>query len=101
MFVTSLTSAGAFASCIGSRILPVRAFGIFSAIVVPMVFIQTVCILPFIYYFYEKCLMNTGRSSCFCCKSKEKISGDHPDLKLDELDGDDEMEKEKENAMMR
>ena len=101
MFVTSLTSAGAFASCIGSRILPVRAFGIFSAIVVPMVFIQTVCILPFIYYFYEKCLMSTGKSSCCCCKSKEKISGDHPDLKLDELDGEDEEEKEKENAMMR
>ena len=53
MFVTSLTSAGAFASCIGSRILPIKAFGIFSAIVVPMVFLQTVCMLPFIYYFYE------------------------------------------------
>jgi protein dispatched 1 len=39
MFVTSLTSAGAFASCIGSRILPIKAFGIFSAIIVPMVFI--------------------------------------------------------------
>jgi len=45
--------------------------------------------------------MNTGRSSCCCCKSKEKISGDHPDLKLDELDGEDEEDKEKENAMMR
>ena len=39
MFVTSLTSAGAFASCIGSNIMPIKAFGIFSAIVVPMVYI--------------------------------------------------------------
>jgi len=65
-----------------------------------MVFIQTVCVLPFIYYFYEKYLMTTDNCCC-CCKSKEKISQDHPDLKLDELDGEDEVEKEKENAMMR
>lgn len=39
MFVTSLTSAGAFASCTGSKIMPIQAFGIFSAIAVPMVYI--------------------------------------------------------------
>jgi predicted RND superfamily exporter protein len=99
MFVTSLTSAGAFASCIGSKIIPVKAFGIFSAVVVPMVFIQTVCILPFIYYFYELYLFNS--SFCCCCKSKDKISEDHPDLKLDELNGENKETEEKENAMMR
>lgn len=64
MFVTSLTSAGAFASCIGSRIMPIQAFGVFSAIIVPMVFIQTVMMLPLIYYFYENYVMN---ANCCCC----------------------------------
>jgi predicted RND superfamily exporter protein len=99
MFVTSLTSAGAFASCIGSRILPIKAFGIYSAIIVPMVFIQTVCILPFIYYFYELYLMNA--KCCCCCFSRQKMSKDHPELKLDELNGDEDSQKEKDNAMMR
>jgi predicted RND superfamily exporter protein len=92
MFVTSLTSAGAFASCIGSRIMPIQAFGIFSAIVVPLVFVQTVVILPVIYYFYEKYIMN---SSYCCCCSKTKTKkveqkSDFPELRLESLASDRE-----------
>ena len=91
MFVTSLTSAGAFASTMGSNLIPIKAFGIFSAIVVPMVYIQTVCMLPFIYYFYEIYMFKTNLcKSCSCCKAKDKISQDHPELKLEDLDGNDE-----------
>lgn len=95
MFVTSLTSAGAFASTMGSNLIPIKAFGIFSAIVVPMVYIQTVCMLPFIYYFYEIYLFKSSNlCKCCLCKSKEKISQDHPELKLDELDGNEESSQE-------
>jgi predicted RND superfamily exporter protein len=99
MFVTSLTSAGAFASCIGSRIMPIQAFGVFSAIVVPMIFIQTVVILPVIYYFYEKYIMN---NSCCCfCKNKEKVDkDDHPELRLDELESELESKISKDEIMM-
>lgn len=31
-----------------------------------------------------------SKSNCNCCATKEKISKDHPDLKIEELDGDNE-----------
>lgn len=39
MFVTSLTSAVMFASCVYSDIMPVRSFGVFAGLTVPLVFI--------------------------------------------------------------
>jgi len=43
MFITSLTSTVAFASCIGSKIMPIQAFGVFAAIVVSLVYVFTIC----------------------------------------------------------
>ena len=54
MFITSLTSTVAFASCMGSKIMPIQAFGIFAAIVVSLVYLITICFQPINYYFYEK-----------------------------------------------
>lgn len=42
MLVTSLTSAVAFFACAFSAIMPVRSFGIFAAIVVPVCFLITI-----------------------------------------------------------
>lgn len=44
MFVTSMTSAVMFASCVTTDIMPVRSFGVFAALTVPLVFIQTLFI---------------------------------------------------------
>lgn len=41
MFVTSFTSAVAFLACSLSPMMPIRAFGIFSAIIVPVCFLLT------------------------------------------------------------
>ena len=54
MLMTSATSTMAFVACSVSPVMPVRAFGIFSSLVVPVVFILTLTILPFAYFVYEK-----------------------------------------------
>jgi predicted RND superfamily exporter protein len=66
MFITSLTSTVAFASCIGSKIMPIQAFGVFAAIVVSLVYILTITFQPINYYIYDK----TGISKL--CKKKIK-----------------------------
>ena len=53
MFLTSATSTMAFVACSMSKIMPIRAFGIFSAIVVPTVYILTIAVMPFAYFIYE------------------------------------------------
>ena len=42
MLVTSLTSAVAFSACTTADVMPVRAFGWFATLVVPLVFLQTI-----------------------------------------------------------
>jgi predicted RND superfamily exporter protein len=63
MLVTSLTSAVAFSACILSDIMPIRAFGLFSTIIVPVVFVLTIFTQPINYYVYE--MLN-------CC-NKDKL----------------------------
>jgi len=58
MLVTSITSMVAFASCIMSNIMPIKSFGVFATIIVPLVYLQTILVQPFTYYFYEKYLIN-------------------------------------------
>ena len=57
MLMTSATSTMAFVACSVSPVMPVRAFGIFSSLVVPVVFILTLTILPFAYFVYEKFIL--------------------------------------------
>jgi predicted RND superfamily exporter protein len=42
MFVTSLTSSVAFLSCLCSKLMPIRAFGVFATIVVLVCFVLTI-----------------------------------------------------------
>ena len=58
MLVTSLTSSVAFSACTTSQVMPIRAFGWFATLVVPLLFLQTILFQPFVYFFYEKYLLN-------------------------------------------
>ena len=77
MLVTSLTSAVAFSACTTANVMPVRAFGWFATLVVPLVFLQTCFVQPFSYFYYEKHFMHRNWKSFF---KKE------PDIKAPELD---------------
>lgn len=70
MFMTSSTTAVAFLATCFSPIMPIQAFGIYSAILVPMNFLLTCYFLPPCVILYEKtCKLNC----CFiCAKSKKK-----------------------------
>ena len=67
MFMTSVTTSVAFLATFFSPIMPIRAFGIYSSILVPMVFILTCLILPPSVLIYDK-YFNT----CFFYSSTEK-----------------------------
>lgn len=62
MFMTSVTTSVAFLATFFSPIMPIRAFGIYSAILVPVLFILTCLILPAAVIIYENHF-----STCFCC----------------------------------
>lgn len=58
MFVTSVTSAVMFGSCVWSDIMPIRSFGWFASLVVVLVFLQTLIVQPFFYFLHERLWMN-------------------------------------------
>ena len=85
----------AFTSCIGSKIMPIQAFGVFAAIVVTLVYVITICFQPLNYYIYEK----TGVIDM--CK-KKKCRGDEKIENLDESTNHDQVpEKNLEEAPPR
>lgn len=63
MFMTSVTTSVAFLATFFSPIMPIRAFGIYTAILVPMVFILTCMILPPAVIIYDNHF-----KELFCCK---------------------------------
>ena len=81
ILVTSTTTAVAFAANALSDIRPIRAFGSFAAILIPMVFILLIMTVPSLQIihdrkFKEKCAYK--KICCFCCK-KGKENGTAPD----------------------
>lgn len=70
--VTSSTTAVAFLANASSDIRPIRAFGIFAAIIVPVNFLIVILIIPSAQIIYERHLKeNCAYSKCLCC-CKEK-----------------------------
>ena len=53
MFSTSITTACSYFSCYFSTIMPLRAFGIFAALLVMFCYVITIVVQPIIYYLYE------------------------------------------------
>ena len=58
MLVTSITSSIAFFSCAMTPIMPLKAFGYFAAILVPICFLVTVLVQPVCYYIFELTLLH-------------------------------------------
>jgi len=58
MLVTSLTSAIAFYACSFTVIMPLKSFGIFASLIVPMSYILTIIAQPIVYYIYEMYFIN-------------------------------------------
>lgn len=84
MAVTSSTTSVAFFANLFSPIMPIRAFGIFAGIIVPVNFFLVVMVFPGAVIFYEKYI--EGRFSKMCSRdSKTKNS--------DVLDNEDEVSK--------
>lgn len=66
IFVTSLTTAGAFLANLVSKIMPIKAFGVYAAIIVPVNFILVAFMFPPMLVFYDDNL----RERRFCKMSR-------------------------------
>ena len=60
IFVTSLTTAGAFCATALSPLVPLRSFGVFSAMVILCVFTLNALILPPLTVMYTRSLAGRG-----------------------------------------
>ena len=73
MFMTSCTTAVAFLATCFSPIMPIQAFGIYSAILVPMNFLLTCYFLPPCVILYEK----TCKNNCFFIINAQSVWTDN------------------------
>ena len=79
MAVTSSTTSVAFMANIASPMLPIRAFGVFAGIIVPINYLLVVMIFPPATIIYDKYLHGCVHNICcliFCCRKR----------KIDEVD---------------
>lgn len=68
MSVTSSTTAVAFFANALSPIMPIRAFGIFTGLLIPMNFLLVVLIMPPTVIWWERNVKN--KHKCCCCGKK-------------------------------
>ena len=66
--VTSSTTAVAFLANASSEIRPIRAFGIFAAIIVPVNFLIVIMVMPSVQIFYDRHLKSYYSYSLCCSK---------------------------------
>ena len=90
ILVTSSTTSVAFLANGLSEIVPIRAFGIFAAIIIPVNFVLIILIMPAIQLihdrYFAKCF-TYGKIFGFCCKccKKEKVPGADDEEEQDAL----------------
>ena len=70
MSVTTSTTCAAFLSNAFSKIMPIQAFGIYAAIIIPVNFILVCQMLPPMIIFYDKYLAH--RYCCIACSKAER-----------------------------
>jgi len=75
MAVTSSTTSVAFLANVFSPIMPIRGFGIYSGIIVPVNYLLVVMILPPAVIWYERYIDGCFTTCCckifFCCNTKK------------------------------
>ena len=74
--VTSSTTSVAFMANVFSPIMPIRGFGIYSGIIVPVNYLLVIMILPPAVIWYERyidgCITNICCKIFFCCNKEKK-----------------------------
>jgi predicted RND superfamily exporter protein len=70
LFITSSTTCVAFLSNSMSKVIPIKAFGYYAAIIIPVNFFLIIIMLPPMLVFYEKYLSH--RLCCINCKATER-----------------------------
>ena len=69
--VTSSTTAVAFLANVASDIRPIRGFGIFAAIIVPVNFLIVILIMPSVQIYHDRTFKKKcSYSKCLCCCKK-------------------------------
>ena len=77
MTVTSSTTAVAFFSNAFSPIMPIRSFGIFTGVLIPINFFLVVMIMPPAVIYYEFNIKNKFTKCFGCCKKDDLDQGDN------------------------
>lgn len=80
MTVTSSTTAVAFFANAFSPIMPIRAFGIFTGVLIPINFLLVVMIMPPAVIYYEKNIERQYNACCGCCKGRASVSDKENDI---------------------
>ena len=76
MLVTSLTTAFAFLASAFSKIVPIKTFGIFAAIIIPMNFILVIVLYPALIIVNEKIIKKLNSKIFGYCRSKKRNEED-------------------------
>jgi predicted RND superfamily exporter protein len=71
-WLTSSTTAVAFFANAFSPIMPIRAFGIFTGVLIPINFFLVVMIMPPAVIYYEAVVKKKYTRMCGCCPGKGK-----------------------------
>lgn len=74
MTVTSSTTAVAFFANAMSPIMPIRAFGIFTGVLIPINFFLVVMIMPPAVIYYESKIQNRFNLCFGCCPGGSPVS---------------------------
>lgn len=73
MSVTSSTTAVAFFANLFSPIMPIRAFGVFSGVLIPMNFILVIIVMPPAVIWWESKLNEPYKTCCWNKRTPEEI----------------------------
>ena len=84
MLVTSSTTAIAFLSSAFSKLMPIRSFGIFAAIIIPMNFILVITLFPALIVVEERVIKKINAKICFCRKRSSKKQEDFSENEFEE-----------------
>lgn len=101
MAVTSSTTSVAFLANVFSPIMPIRGFGIYSGIIVPVNYLLVVMILPPAVIWYERhidgCITKCCCKIFFCCNTKKANN----EIEEDKYKEENEQDKDKEEIEVK
>ena len=97
MAITSSTTSVAFFANIFSPLLPIKTFGIFSGVIIPINFFLVVMFMPPAVILYEEYIQDAYLCCCEC-KSLKKLTNRDKEVDGEEVMQDDEENEEKTSS---